>query len=143
MKTEERLQLALLTLRLGVFIVFFVWTLDKLLRPEHTASVFERYYGISGMGAFASYFLGALELLLILAFVVGVFKRYTYGAVLVLHAISTLASFGKYVAPFEGNNLLFFAAWPMLAACFTLYTLRDADTLWTFGGRDGQRAGVQ
>jgi putative oxidoreductase len=82
-------------------------------------------------------------LLLILAFVVGVFKRYTYGAVLVLHAISTLASFGKYVAPFEGNNLLFFAAWPMLAACFTLYTLRDADTLWTFGGRDGQRAGVQ
>jgi hypothetical protein len=32
------------------------------------------------------------------------------------------------LAPFD--NLLFFAAWPMLAACITLYLLRDLDTLW-------------
>ncbi len=25
---------------------------------------------------------------------------------------------------------IFFAAWPMLAACITLYLLRDLDTLW-------------
>jgi putative oxidoreductase len=43
--------------------------------------------------------------------------------------VSTLASFGKYVAPFEPHNLLFFAAWPMLAACIALYLLRDSDTL--------------
>jgi putative oxidoreductase len=29
-------------------------------------------------------------------------------------------------------NLLFFAAWPMLAACFALYYLRESDTLGTF-----------
>jgi putative oxidoreductase len=30
-----------------------------------------------------------------------------------------------------GSNILFFAAWPMLGACFTLYYLRDLDTLWS------------
>lgn len=30
------------------------------------------------------------------------------------------------------SNILFFAAWPMLAACFALYYLRDLDTRWTF-----------
>ncbi|MEX0960189.1 MAG: MauE/DoxX family redox-associated membrane protein [Burkholderiales bacterium] len=135
MNTGERLPVALLTLRLGVFVVFFIWTLDKLLRPEHAVSIFERYYGIAGLGQIAAYAVGFIELALIVCFVAGIWKRYTYGAVLVLHAISTLASFGKYIAPFEASNLLFFAAWPMLAACFTLYYLRDADTLWTLGAR--------
>jgi hypothetical protein len=135
MKPEDRLPAALLMLRLGVFTVFFIWTIDKLLRPEHTASVFERYYAITGLGEIASYLIGSLELVLILGFLFGLLKRYTYGAVLVLHTISTLASFGKYLAPFEANNLLFFAAWPMLAACFALYYLRDADTIWTIGTR--------
>ena len=58
-------------------------------------------------------------------------RRLTYGAVLVLHAISTLSSYRQYLSPFEGSNLLFFAAWPMLAACVGLYLLRDHDTLFT------------
>jgi len=33
----------------------------------------------------------------------------------------------QYLNPWQ--NLLFFAAWPMLAACVALYLLRDADTL--------------
>jgi hypothetical protein len=34
-----------------------------------------------------------------------------------------------------GPNILFFAAWPMLGACFALYYLRDHDTLWSLCGR--------
>ncbi len=132
MKTADRIPIALLALRLGVFAVFFVWTIDKLLRPEHAASVFERYYYLAGLGRPAAYLIGSVEMLLILAFVLGLAKRFTYGAVLILHAISTVAAMGKYLTPFEANNLLFFAAWPMLAACFALYVLRDADRLWTF-----------
>lgn len=75
------------------------------------------------------YILGALELVLILAFVVGYRKTITYGLVLVLHAVSTLSALPQYLDPF--NNLLFFAAWPMLAACYTLFSLRDLDTRWT------------
>ncbi len=130
MTFDQRLRISLLVLRLSVFLVMFIWTLDKLLRPEHMASVFERYYGISGLGSIAAYVIGGAELLLIIAFLAGLWKRLTYGAVLLLHAVSTFASFGKYVAPFEPHNLVFFAAWPMLAACVALYLLRDSDTLF-------------
>jgi hypothetical protein len=44
----------------------------------------------------------------------------------VLHTGSTLSSFSLYPDPFK--NLLFFAAWPMLAACLFLYLLREYDS---------------
>ncbi len=47
---------------------------------------------------------------------------------LLLHGLSTLAGFRQYLAPFQGPNLLFFAAWPALAGCIALYLLRDLDT---------------
>jgi hypothetical protein len=44
-----------------------------------------------------------------------------------------VAAYRPYLAPL--SNLLLFAAWPMLAACFALYTLRDLDTWWVVGCR--------
>jgi hypothetical protein len=41
----------------------------------------------------------------------------------------------NYFSPWEGANLLFFAAWPMLAAAWALWWLRDYDTLFTVGDR--------
>src|SRR3989454_11063802 len=96
--------------------------------PGHAAGIFKKFYGIDGISPTVFYVIGALELLLLVGFVTGTAKRYTYGLVLLLHAISTLSSYQQYLAPFD--NLLFFAAWPMLAACITLYMLRDLDTLW-------------
>lgn len=125
---EQRLPWALLALRIGVFIVMFMWTLDKFVAPGHTAGVFENFYGISGMSTAMAYALGVVELIIVLGFVLGIAKRWTYGIVLVLHAISTLVSFPMYLG---FDNLLFFAAWPMLAACIALYMLRDQDTMWT------------
>lgn len=127
MTVEARIAPALLLLRVGVFVVMLMWTLDKFVNPRHTAKVFGFFYAIGGLGNGIIYGLGAAELVLILAFLLGFHKRFTYGAVLLFHGISTLASFRQYLAPW--TNLLFFAAWPMLAACFTLYTLRDFDTL--------------
>jgi putative oxidoreductase len=128
---RERLSLALLTLRLSVFLVMLVWTLDKLFAPAHAAGVFAHFYAIGGLGRPAMYTIGAVELIIIIGFVLGVARRFTYGAVLVFHAVSTAASFPMYLDPAQGR--LFYAAWPMLAACLTLYLLRDSDTLWTFG----------
>jgi putative oxidoreductase len=123
---RDRIATALLALRLGVFIVMLMWTLDKFVNPAHAAAVFENFYGLAGVGSAILMAVGVAELLLILAFVAGYRKRFTYGAVLVLHGISTLSSYRQYLQPFD--NLLFFAAWPMLAACFALYLLRDFDT---------------
>lgn len=128
MNQQRRLAISLLLLRLGIFVVMLMWTLDKFVRPDHAASVFSTFYGVNGLDAQLAYGLGVLELSLLLAFVTGIARRWTYGTVLVLHGVSTLLSWPQYLQPFEGPNLLFFAAWPMLAACAALYLLRDSDT---------------
>ncbi|MFW5825009.1 MAG: hypothetical protein ACOCVV_08590 [Marinobacter sp.] len=123
----RHLPLSLLLLRLGIFVVFLFWTLDKFVQPEYAARVFQTFYGLGGLGEAAFYGIGLAQMVLITGFVLGVMKTWTYGAVLVFHAVSTLSSFGKYLQPFD--NLLFFAAWPMLAACIALFLLRNYDTL--------------
>lgn len=129
MSNDPRLSIALLTLRLSVFLVMLVWTLDKFFNPNHAAAVFQKFYGIAGLDSSIFYLIGAVQLVIILGFVAGWKKRWTYLLVLLFHSVSTLSSFRQYLAPFD--NLLFFAAWPMLAACFSLYLLRDLDTLWS------------
>lgn len=129
---QTRLQWSLLLLRLGVFLVMLMWTLDKLVNPGHAATIFENFYFISGLGPAVLAIVAIIELIILVLFVAGIQKFWTYGAVMVFHAISTLSSFAMYLSPFE--NLLFFAAWPMLAACVALFLLRDADRKLTWGG---------
>ena len=122
---QTKLATSLLLLRIGIFIVFLFWGLDKILVPEHAVKVLSGFYGID-MSVNAMMALGVAQLGFLGAFVIGMWKKFTYGAVLVLHAGSTFSSFAKYMDPF--NNLLFFASWPMLAACITIFLLRDYDT---------------
>lgn len=139
MKFTDRLSLALLLLRLSVFLVMIMWTFDKFLRPDHAANVFKKFYFISGLGHETVYFIGVVELLLLAGFILGVYKRWTYGAVLLLHTVSTVSAFPNYLAPFNGPNLLFFAAWPMLAACAGLYMLKEHDTWWVLKRGNGNK----
>lgn len=133
MADEKKLSCALLGLRLSVFLAMLMWTLDKFVRPPHAMKVFEVFNRLPGLGAAASCAAGGLEALILVGFLLGFRKRLTYGAVLLFHGVSTLSSYRQYLAPYEGVNLLFFAAWPMLAACLALYLLRDDDTRWTLG----------
>ncbi len=131
MAIQNRLPVALFLLRLSIFLVMFMWTVDKFLRPDHAASVFDHFYGLADMGQTIMYVVAALEMALLLAFILGIKRRISYGLVLLLHSASTFSSWYQYSHPFEGSNLLFFAAWPMLAACLMLYLLRDQDNLLT------------
>ncbi|MDT0497392.1 hypothetical protein RM530_08440 [Algiphilus sp. W345] len=82
--TTQRLQWSLLLLRLSVFLVMLMWTLDKFVNPAHAAKVFESFYFIDGLGVGLMRVIGAIELLVIVAFVAGLAKRWTYGFVLVV-----------------------------------------------------------
>ena len=130
---NQRIATALLLLRLGVFIVMIMWTLDKFINPQHSGAIFENFYGLGGLSGTAFMIIGLLQLLVVLAFVAGFMKRISYGIVLLLHSVSTLSSWQQYLDGF--NNLMFFAAWPMLAACIALYMLRDLDTRLTLDDR--------
>ncbi|MDQ6939005.1 MAG: hypothetical protein M3119_02490 [Verrucomicrobiota bacterium] len=126
---SSRIATVLLILRVTVFLVMLVWTIDKFVRPEHAISVFEHFYGMAGVGKSVVFAIAGLETILLIAFLLGLAQRFTYGAVLLLHGLTTLVSFRQYFAPFEKANILFFAAWPMLGACFALYYLRDMDAI--------------
>tara|TARA_R110001606_G_scaffold399222_2_gene582414 strand:- start:71165 stop:71569 length:405 start_codon:yes stop_codon:yes gene_type:complete len=129
MMTATRIQWSLFLIRVGVFIVMLMWTLDKFVQPEHSGKVFESFYGLSGWSESIFLVIAVFEMVLILAFLLGMWKRLTYGLVMILHAGSTFSAFSLYLDPFA--HLLFFAAWPMLAACITLYLLRDEDSFMT------------
>ena len=127
----RRVSFVLLLTRISIFMAMIIWVIDKFANPDHAAAVFEAFYGISGLGTGVSYLLGAIQLTIMIAFLLGFQKTISYGLVLLMHTASTLVSFPKYIAPFESANILFFASWPMLAACFALYYLRDLDTRGT------------
>lgn len=129
------LALSLLLLRIGVTIVMGFWTADKLLNPDHAGKVFKGFYGIEAVGENALALVAIVQGLIVLAFAVGAFKTISYGAILAMHSVSTLASWKQYLDPFD--NLLFLAAWPMLAACMALFLMRDHDRLLALSGRTG------
>ena len=131
----QQLPLALFLLRVGVVIVMGMWAIDKFANPDHTAKVFETFYFIPNLSAAASYGLGLIQGAIVILFAVGLYKKYSYGAVFVMHLISTLSSYDRYFNPWELPNLLFFAAWPMLAAIAALYLLREDDTLLCLGSK--------
>ena len=69
---SHRLSWSLLALRVSVFIVMFVWTLDKFVNPAHSAKIFEHFYSIGGVPETAVYILGAFQLALVLAFIAAI-----------------------------------------------------------------------
>jgi len=126
---HKRLGISLLCLRIGVVIVLLVWTLDKFINPGHGIRVFERFYAVPGLDTATMYAIGGAQLAVVMAFAAGFLRRWSYGLVLIIHAVATLSSWAQYLAPYDGANILFFAAWPMLAACLALYLLRNYDEI--------------
>lgn len=133
--SNPRLAVSLFLLRISTFLVFGMWTLDKFLNPEHGSSIFERYYQIPGLSTAVVYVIGAIQAAIVLAFLVGFKKRLSYGLMLLMHLVSTVSAWNKYLDPWVVPNLLFYAAFPMLAAIITLYLLRDEDTFLTVHSR--------
>ena len=131
---ETALRLPLLLIRLAAAAFFLVWSLEKILLPEKQQGVFEAFYGgAQPVGVIVA--LGVVQTLIVLAFAGGALKTLTYGALLVMHAVSTLSTTGRLIDPYEGLNHLFWAAVPTLAALLALFLLRRYDTLLSLGGR--------
>ncbi len=101
---QARVATALLTLRFTVFLVMLMWTVDKFVNPDHAAGIFTNFYFIQGLEAPVIYLIGGIELLLIAAFVVGCQRQVSYGAVLLMHAVSTVSSHRQYLNPFDRHS---------------------------------------
>lgn len=76
MSRQAALRGSLLLMRLTVFLVMLMWTLDKFTNPGHAAKVFENYYLIAGLKSKALAVLAAAELMLPTGFFAGRLQTY-------------------------------------------------------------------
>lgn len=123
---QQRLRYPLFILRLATGLFFLQWGIEKLVKPETTASIFDHFYGLN-LALSVSQVLGGLEVLLALSILAGFKRRLVYGAAFVMHLGSTLSTWAQLTQPYSGNNHLFAAAIPLLAALWLLFRMADYD----------------
>lgn len=121
----------LLLLRLGLGIFLAMWSVDKLAEPDIAQHVFSQLYLVN-INSSIVMIIGAVELVLSLLIVFGMYKTVTYGLGLLVHTASTIAAYEHLLEPF-GKNHLIIATIPVLFAFLTLFLLRDLDTKFALG----------
>lgn len=132
---DGTLEIALLILRLSLAAFLLVWVADKFINPKHSVAVLAGFYALKDASPQIVLGLGVAQLILVLAFAAGVLRFWTYGAVLVMHAITVGVSSWKIIPPFgPAANILFWAGIPVLAAMLALFLLRDRDRMLSVGG---------
>ncbi|CAA9262327.1 MAG: hypothetical protein AVDCRST_MAG93-2240 [uncultured Chloroflexia bacterium] len=89
---NRRLSISLLLLRLSLGLVMMVWAFDKILNPSHGAAVLDSFYGLSGVGESLIPMVGVGQALIVLAFLLGIARTWSYGALLLMHAVTTFVS---------------------------------------------------
>ncbi len=124
---EKRLAIALLALRVTLGLFMLQWGVEKFVVPGTTLAIFRNFYGLN-LGSFVPPVVGAVQVVLALAFLVGYRPRITYGVFLAMRTVTTLATIPRLLAPWNPvSNHLFIAGVPVLAGFFALYLLRDWD----------------
>ena len=126
--TDERtLTLSLAILRLSTGLFFLMWAAQKIALPDNARRVFETFY-FSSPSDEMLLLSGIAQAVVVLAFMAGLLRFWTYGALLVMHAVSVLSTVPRLLDPATSPNLLFWAAVPVLGLLVALFLLRDRDT---------------
>ena len=138
MKKPSNLEVSLLIMRLATAVFLLVWAIDKIVNQAHAQNVFKSFYFTSPSPEILTA-LGAAQTVIVLAFVAGFARFWTYGAVLLMHLVSTLSTYGRLINPWgPGAQLLFWAAITILAAMLALFLLREQDRLLSIDAARGK-----
>lgn len=128
--------LALLRVSLGAFLL--VWAVMKFVIPKGTIGIFRKFYGLD-IDANISMIFGALEALLAILIILGLWRTWSYGLGVLVHGFSQLSSWRETLDPWalylnDKPKMLFWAGVPVLAAFIAMWLLRDQDK-WSLDGR--------
>ena len=139
MKSVPKIEVGLATIRITVTAFFLIWSIEKIIAPEITQGVFSRFYSLTIPSGF-SVFIGIVQTAIILLFLAGLFKLWTYGALLGMHTVSVIASHQPLFNPYMPPNHLFWAGVPTLGALIALFLMRDEDQLLTLSSLFGAKS---
>ena len=129
MERDKSLELSLFLMRISAAAFLLVWAADKLVTPGHAKRVFNVFY-FTDPTPEVLLGLGVVQGVVILAFAAGVLKFWTYGAVFLMHLVSTLSTYQKLLMPLAKGNILFWTAVPVVALLLALFLLRDRDRMF-------------
>lgn len=121
-------------LRIGLGIFLLLWSLDKIISPEHTVQIFSKHYFLDVSPSLVM-ITGSLELTLSLMILLGMYKTFSYGLGLLVQMISTAAYYEQLLYPF-GVNHFFISELTILFAFISLFIVRNFDTLWTLSKKN-------
>lgn len=139
MTSAKKIKIGLATIRVTVTAFFMIWSIEKIIAPEITQGVFSRFYSLT-ISSGVSVFVGIVQTAIILLFFAGLFKLWTYGALLGMHTVSVIASYKPLLDPYTPPNHLFWAGVPTLGALIALFLMRDEDQLFTLSSLFGAQS---
>lgn len=124
---------SLLILRISLGLLMLVWGLDKIINTEHGSKVAEHFYFGILSGPVAITVLGYLQVALCGLTILGLLRKLTYSAVLLITAVTALAVWKSIIDPWgwylDGTNALFFPSLIVAAGAWVMMAFRDEDTL--------------
>ena len=129
MSTRD-IKLPLFLTRLSVFLFLLPWQTMRFTSPDSINGIAKSFYKFTMPGWLVTVS-GVVMIALLLAFLLGIKKRISYGVLLVLHVLGTLTTYNKLLPPYEQFDRLFLAAIPAAGAMLLLYCLRDEDTMFS------------
>ena len=124
-----KLRLPLFATRVLIALFLLPWVAMRFATPDSARGVADKYYGFGDAPEIVFTLLAIGWAVLLLTFAAGFAKRVSYGLVLVLHTIGTIATIPYLIPGTDDFNILFMAALPTIGAMWLLYLLRDHDTL--------------
>lgn len=135
---QRKLVISLAAMRLSVAVFFLVWAVEKIVAPELAVRVAETFYGFTPSTELLIA-VGLAQVVLIGAFMLGLFKTVTYGGLLIIHALSVLSTWERLITPYTPPNHLFWAGVPIIALLLALFLLRNDDTALTLTAKSTNR----
>ena len=142
MNQTRKIEIALLIIRLTAAIFMGLWASLKFIRPEWTQNIFQGSYKIEVLLFFLApisiqfvYVLGVIQIIIVPAFALGLWRTWTYGLMMLMSAAGVLGSLGSYMSYFNYPKNLMLTAIPTLGALIALFILRDLDNLFSLSAK--------
>lgn len=140
MSQTRKIEIALLIIRLTAALFLGLWASLKFHRPEWTQNIFKGSYKLGELGletlpAEVSYTLGGIQILIILAFALGLWRFWTYGLMMLMSGAGVLGSLSSYMLYFNYPKNLMLSAIPTFGALIALFILRDLDNMFSFSSK--------
>ena len=104
LRPQDRLDgLALLVLRLGLAWFMFLWAAHKVITPGQYQNLARHFDGVD-VSLAQVYAMGGVQIALCVLVVIGVFRYFSYGSLLVMHFFTVTRRWEGFFDPFAVND---------------------------------------